>query len=248
MKKIYLLLFIAFSLKVVQAQTILEIKDEDNGGALVTNSQVFTATVAASSTKTHHFQVKNVSASTKTVGIRRTDNTLNTIGVGDNAIAYYCVDTYCYSDVVTTTVTVLSAGQSFSLLPKLDEASAQGVSNIDYEVFDANNTSDAIIFQIKYNPPASLKESNFSFAHVGSVYPNPSSGNSFIHVNALVDLNQVSVKIFNTLGAVQSEKFIQINKGKNTVTIDSQNFQSGIYFVQIGNDSNRIVKKFTINN
>lgn len=246
MKKLYVCFLTAIT-SISFAQSVIQIKDEDNGGAVVTNNQVFTHTVAAFSTSSHHFQVKNVSAATHTYIIRRTDNTLHTVGVGDKAAAYFCVDTYCYNDLVTSTTTVLSPNQTFSLIPKLDEASVMGVSNISYEVSDFANGSDIIMMELKYNAPAGVKENAGVFSSVSSIYPNPATSNAFVDINALTELNSVSVKIYNSLGAVVSDKRISLTKGKNTVSIDTQSLESGMYFVRIGNDNARIVKKLTIN-
>lgn len=246
MKKLYVLVLSTIT-SLSFAQSVIQIKDEDNGGAIVTNNQIFTHTVAAFSTSSHHFQVKNISAATHTYIIRRTDNTLHTVGVGDKAAAYFCVDTYCYNDLVTSTTTVLSPNQTFSLIPKLDEASVMGVSNISYEVSDFSNGSDIIMMELKYNAPVGVKENTNLFSFASSIYPNPASTTAFIDVTATNDLNSVSVKIYNSLGAIVSDKKANLSKGKNTLSIDTQSLESGMYFVRIGNENARIVKKLTIN-
>lgn len=247
MKKIYLVLFIALS-AFANAQTALEIKNEDNGNAIVLNGAVFSRSIAPFATVTNHFLVKNVSASTKTIAVRRFDNTLNTIGMGDKASAYFCVGTFCYAPQLSFTVEVVAAGATFSLQPKLDEASASGESNITYEVFDNGNPTDLISMEFRYNTPVSVKENNGYFSSVSSVYPNPANAKAFVDVNANTELNAISIKVYNSLGSVVNDKKVNLSKGKNTVAIDTENLNSGIYFVSIGNDNSRIVKKITINN
>ena len=88
MKKLYFLSFLSLSV-LAKSQTSIEVKDLDNGLAVVTNSQTFIkATTANGLEFPYHFQVKNVGAVTLTFSVRKYEDLLNTAG-SSTAAAYF---------------------------------------------------------------------------------------------------------------------------------------------------------------
>ena len=158
------------------------------------------------------------------------------------------------SGPTTTTVTpvvnyvTLTAGQVYA--PQsfyYDETIAAGYTEVKYEVYDVSNTSDAVAFTYKFNPLlASVKDNSSLFSSISGVYPNPAVSKAQISINSKTNLNTL-VTITNALGSVVSTKNIDLSAGKNTITLDSENLSSGIYFATISSDNTKIVKKFTIN-
>ena len=98
-------------------------------------------------------------------------------------------------------------------------------SNVYYDFFikaiQSNTTG------IKQNSVANL-----------TVYPNPA--NSTISVNGTN--NETEIKIFDMLGkAVINEK--ELKAENNTATIDISTLQNGVYFIQVGNSTQKFIKQ-----
>lgn len=245
MKK--LLLFIStlvIGLTNTNAQTSLEISNNSAGG-LIVNNDVITDDVVTGGQSHIYIAIKNISSSTKTYGLKRTDVVLNS-----GADAYFCFAGTCYVPAVTTSpnnVTLNPGQQDQPTQIYYDENVAQGYSEIRYEVFDVNNPTDAVVFTFKYNPlMTSVKNHASLFASVSDVYPNPSASKAQIVVNAAVN-NNATISITNALGSVVSTKNIELSAGKNTISLDSENLTSGIYFATVSSNNSKVVKKFTIN-
>jgi hypothetical protein len=77
------------------------------------------------------------------------------------------------------------------------------------------------------------------------LYPNPTNGNSNLELN-LVENSNVTVDVLNTLGQVVFTKTLTNVSGNQTVNIDSQNFESGLYLVNIKVGDNVTTKKLTV--
>jgi hypothetical protein len=245
MKKLLLLIStLVIGLSNTNAQTSLEISNNSQGG-LIQNNDVITDDVLSGGQSHIYIAIKNISSSTKTYGLKRTDVVLNT-----DADAYFCFAGTCYVPAVTTSpnnVTLNAGQQDQPTQIYLDENGVQGYSEIKYEVYDVNNPSDVVTFTFKYNPLlTSVKNHTALFASVSDVYPNPSVNKAQIVVNSTVANNAV-ISITNALGSVVSSRNLELTAGKNTVALDAENLNSGIYFATISSGNSKIVKKFTIN-
>jgi hypothetical protein len=247
MKKIYILLFTVCSLIAVSQSSFL-IKDQGNGNSVVVNNQVISMTTSASAVGIERdLEIKNVSAATRTFVMLKSENQLNTVvNPSDMASAYFCFNTFCYIPTTMSATIALTAGQSFTFHPKLDEASVVGQSDISYEFSDQANGSDNLVMEFRYNYPVGVKENSMKIATVSGLYPNPAITKASIDLITEREMENVAVKVYNSLGVVVTDKKVDLVKGKNNVSIDAANFESGLYFVSIGNGNNRIVKKLII--
>jgi hypothetical protein len=245
MKKLYFLSLLSISV-LTKAQNPIEIKDIDNSFAVVTNSQTFVKSTTANGLEfPYHFQIKNTSANTLTFSVRKYEDMMNAAG-GTTAQAYFCFNTFCYTPGVSSATIQLPAGTTFSFIPKLDEASAVGETDLRYKISDGTPADDFWMY-LKYNPPVGVKENAALFANAGSFYPNPSSSKTSADITVAQDVSGTTLSVFNSLGAQVLSKEVTLHKGKNTVSIDTENLESGIYFVRIVNGESRITKKITIN-
>lgn len=243
MKSFFTSLFIFLAL-IFKAQTPLEVKDAENSMALVVNNQVFTSSVSALGTASRHFEIKNISANTITVTVRKYEDLINTVNISDKAAAYYCFDGICWSPSIITATYQVTAGSSFSFIPKLDEASVMGESNIRYRISSLGND---LYLTIKYNLPAGLSEINTAVSSL-VVYPNPSNGTTFAEMISKTENEMVKLALYNSLGSLVESKDVILNKGKNTVSAGTENLEAGVYFLQIQKGNTRITKKITITN
>lgn len=246
-KLIHILTILFFGLFNANAQTSIEIANNSAGG-LIVNNDIITEDVAMGAQSHVYAVVKNISSTTKTYGLRRTDVVLNT-----GAEAYFCFGGSCFGSGVTTApaanYVTLTAGQS-DVPTQLyyDENMAAGYSEIKYEVYNVNNPNDVVTFTFKFNPLLlSVKNNTALFSSVSEVYPNPSINKAQIIINSRATINNATISITNALGSVVSLKNIELSIGKNEVSLDSENLNSGIYFATISSNHTKVVKKFTVN-
>ena len=203
------------------------------------------------------FNFKNISSTTKSYKFQKFDELINTINVAtdDVAKASFCFEKSCYPSfvILSPTAVVLNANEdaeskSLKTSVHFDEASVVGYSRIRYRLYETSAPStDYFEFTIHYNnPSASIKTNASLLSYVSSVFPNPTTSKSSLNVNALSEVNNVSVSITNALGAIVSTKNIELTIGKNTIDLDSQNLSDGLYFVTIGTNNSKITKKFMV--
>ena len=232
------------------AQSSLAVTDVNNGMASVADNSVISYTTAVSDHITTEIDAKNTSASTKYYKLRRFDDVLN-----PGASAYFCVGgancypptTYTSPITMTLTPNQTLASQSLALLLDLEEGTTPGYSSVRYQIYNINDANDVFTFTLKYNETVSVKEVTSLFSSVSSVYPNPTISKSHINISSSESIDNVTLSVTNSLGSIISTKYIDLSVGKNTVTIDSENLSSGIYFATISSNKTKIVKKFTVN-
>jgi hypothetical protein len=210
----------------------------------IVNNTIYDDVTSPSSSTSGHFILRNTTASTQTYVVRRTDNILNTVGVGDAAEAYFCTGTTCYVPAVFSAFFIINASSEDDLTVYLGEATAIGLSNVSYEV---SNGTEKLEFIMRYNYATGINSNLNDLANVSNIYPNPSASKSFLNINSAKEINGTKLLVYNCLGDCISSKEINLQKGKNTISIDSENLETGIYFVKITNGSSTITRKLTVN-
>lgn len=245
MKKLYFtLLGITLSLSFAFSQApTFELVTTTATNTPIANNAIFDKTTTPAGSISAYFKLKNITASTQTYTIRKFDNVLNTVAVGDAAEAYFCTGTTCYVPSVFSAFFEIPANSNDDFIVYLAEASATGSSNVSYEV---SNGPEKLTIVMRYNFATGINSNLNDLASVSGVYPNPSASRSYIDVNASKELSGTTLKVYNCLGAVVSSKEINLNKGKNTVVIPSENLETGIYFVKMTNGSSTLTRKLTV--
>jgi len=84
-----------------------------------------------------------------------------------------------------------------------------------------------------------------SFITASRVYPNPSSGNVNIQVNAAKDY-KAKIIMVDLLGKVLYEKYFYFSKGSNTSMLSVSGLSKGTYFAGIYNPKNVLIAKHKI--
>ena len=92
-KNYFLSISLAFVSFASMAQSSLEIKDLGASAAVVSNGANIAEYTISTLVTTRLFEIKNTSASTKTIAVARYDEVLNTITPSDKAHAYFCLGT-----------------------------------------------------------------------------------------------------------------------------------------------------------
>ncbi len=245
MKKLYFtLLGITLSLSFAFGQApTFELVTTTATNVPIANNAIFDKTTTPVGSISGYFKLKNITASTQTYTIRKYDNVLNTVGVGDAAEAYFCTGTTCYVPSVFSAFFVIPANSEDDFIVYLAEASAIGLSNVGYEV---QNGTEKLAITMRYNFATGINTNFSDLASVSNVYPNPSASKSFIDVNAAKELSGTSLKVYNCLGTLVSTKEISLQKGKNKISIDNENLETGVYFVKIVNGNSTLTRKLTV--
>lgn len=245
MKKIYFAVLLAALVSGLQSQSTFVIKNQQ-GVSTLTNNTVFYHSVEASSSFVHNLLFINTSAATQTYTIRKTEVSINTVGAGDKASAYFCTGLNCYTG--SSASFSLAAGDTMDVTLDLDEATVKGLSVADYKFADANNTTDNLVLSERYNDPSSpyLSVSERSlFSNVSGVYPNPSKNGSSITVNSKSSAD-VSLSVINALGDVVYTKPVSLSAGSNVISTGSETLSAGVYFVTISGANTSISRKFVV--
>lgn len=102
----------------------------------------------------------------------------------------------------------------------------------------------AILPQITCRPVVGINENISVFNSNVAIIPNPSNG-VFNLIFTLPKQENISVKIHNAIGQQISGEHLE-NVSNNMVNVDLSNRPEGIYFVEISNGSERVVKKIII--
>ncbi len=247
MKKLLLFVFsLMIGLANFNAQTSIQLTNNSTSNP-ITNNSVILEDVATGGQSHVYLQLKNISSSSVTYAVKKTEIVINS-----GADAYFCWGGQCFPSSTTVTpvanYVTLTAGEVYA--PQsfyYDENATEGYSEVQYELYNINNANDAITFTFKFNPNLlSVRDNGNLLTSISDVYPNPSASKAQIMVNSKINTN-TSVSIINALGSVISVKNIELSAGKNSIHLDSENLNSGIYFATISSGNTKIVKKFTVN-
>ena len=118
----------------------------------------------------------------------------------------------------------------------------------DRGVIDAQNPDGTWFWQtatpvvrLNFDPTLSINE-NSSFAKVGNVYPNPTSGEATISYS-LMNAANVAVNVVDITGKTIYTTSVAQNTGANSVTFDASAFTSGVYYVTVATEGSTVTKK-----
>ncbi len=143
-----------------------------------------------------------------------------------------------------------TAGDTMTVLDK-----ATGVTNTAWEKWDddtwhsmKSSWGDTRNFNLAIIPivecgPVGIKERSLLDKSV-DLFPNPSNGN-FSIVTSLASSQNLEINVFNVLGEQVFATRIE-NARQNMIDVNMSEQKSGIYFVQINNGTERIVKRMVL--
>jgi hypothetical protein len=252
MKKLLLIPVATLLSLFASAQASMQVKEMGSQIIMTPNKVLDIATSANANTKTV-FDIMNNSVSTKTYNVTRYDITINSVG-GQDADTYFCFGGNCYFNGVTTSPVplVLRPGKSasdtsadyFLLICDIDETTSVGLSVVKYTFFNVANANDSMQITLKYNGAVGINKVNKELSSI-DVYPNPASESAFLRLNAL-KASDSKVTVYNSLGAVVSEKQVYINEGKNNIDLKVENYPTGIYFINIKTSESSVTKRLIL--
>lgn len=140
---------------------------------------------------------------------------------------------------------------------KLDFVTGAGNSNTELSyTYDDRNVFGGITYlyrlkqidfdnKFKYSPIVKAKlipNSNFT---ISELYPNPSSGVSFVDIYSSEAIN-LNTELFNAIGQKMHIQNYDLKVGNNKLAIEIENYSSGNYLLTLKTDKNVYTKKITL--
>lgn len=100
---------------------------------------------------------------------------------------------------------------------------------------------------IRVNSASQPAESSLSILDNISIYPNPVVDILKISVKS-TDNTNITINFFNNIGKLRLTQVSEIEPGVNLISIDLKNrsINSGVYFVEIISDKDRITRKLIV--
>jgi len=88
-----------------------------------------------------------------------------------------------------------------------------------------------------------------SFEDSFSIFPNPAKDKAVVTF-ILPENSDIKIMIYNSLGALvySVDKNNELSKGKHMLEINTSTFKSGMYYFELQNKSNKVVRKFFVLN
>ncbi len=220
-------------------------------------------TVAYSTTPNNATTVKirvgnKSTTNTYTYNVIRKDILLHRKTPSDTAAAFFCFGDMgsCYNASMfepSSDFIVLGPGayKSGSFITDLQEASVVGYSAVNYKLYNTATGktgpgADTLSWTFKYNQLLSVNENANVLESVSNIYPNPSTNNANITI-VLTDESTVKVQVYNSLGALVYNGAEQHLYGKNKLSVDCTNFNSGLYFITVTAGNSKVTKRLVVN-
>ncbi len=243
--KLIILLTLSISNR-VYSQTSILLTNIATSNTLAPGTVIGTTTIP-NGTIQHSIDVKNVSALTKTIVVKRYDVLLFANGTS------VAEATFNQLSSLTSSISFsLASGQSQSqVFPEMDqtrlyffEADAVGHSVVKYTYFNTLTVSDSAQITFNYNSPVGLLELTTNYSSI-EIFPNPVNEKGIIKINSPTTCDGKLI-IYNSLGAIINKKLILVTKGRNSIEFNAENLPSGICFISINFGTFIITKKIVV--
>lgn len=229
MKKYLLFISVlAFFYNLSSAQNYI-ITDEE--GHNVTNLEIDTFSHPDSSLVAMHFNVKNNTAGSVRVKVKKTE--ISTLSGSSN---YFCWATQCYLPSVYVSPDFLNmpAGYSTTNIENLSvdylPSGKIGTSKIAYTIFNSGNPDDSVQVIVNYNITLGIDNLSRNEVVFSKPYPNPAKDKFSIDYNLIGNAN-AKIIIHDILGSEITSKEIVEKRG--TIQLITTGLSNGIYFYSI---------------
>lgn len=215
-------------------------------GNTVAANEVSSCATAAHAQADLSYSVKNLTAQTQTLSVRKYEDQLNQVAAGDQAQAFFCTGAVCYVPAVMSATFALAAADSMELKLSLQEASVAGSSTLRYKVSNAA-ASESVQWTIQYMQATSIAAAGALAHEVSEVYPNPSSAACFISLKPSAHTQGMQLRIYDSAGALVSVRTIGgAEAGETTLRLSDGDLPPGLYLLLAEAGSRSITRKFII--
>lgn len=194
------------------------------------------------------FPIFNATDSTLNLDLKREE--IQTIsGSGD----YFSWGAVQSTETQAGTSTSVTAGSPIAVAPRSDAKGSNpfklflnpgtvgGTAIYKYSFTDQDDPSKTASIIVKWtvNNVTSLAENILNKGF--SIYPNPVEDNTSIRFEEELNFKNQSLEVYNLLG--EKVKSIRIDNGANAIDVNTSEMVSGIYFVNVMIDGERIASK-----
>jgi hypothetical protein len=188
-------------------------------------------------------QIKNNSANTLTVKVKRVNNNL-----APNHISNFCFAGVCYLSTVSTSLFSVSIDPNSmadsangTLRADLNPASTDGISEVTYCAYDVDNEADSVCITFRYTAgPIGVNEIFAGSKFLSNAYPNPANISSLVSYN-LPYAKDAHIVICNMLGSTLSK--IALEEKSGSVSMPVAALPEGVYYYTLMNDGKPVVSK-----
>lgn len=167
--------------------------------------------------------------------------------IGTSQNSYFCWGSECYeAEVKQMPVSKkLEAGETSSKFKSvLETGLVAGFSTVKYLIYDRDNPSDAIEYEVTYTvEDGANKQTIFSSdeVRINDVYPNPVIDFAIIDYNILKEDVKAKIVIHNVLGSIIGEYDLAYLETK--LKIKTDDFNPGVYFYTLYIDNDGIMTR-----
>jgi hypothetical protein len=115
-------------------------------------------------------------------------------------------------------------------------------NNIKIRFISENDYSNStFIDNILVN--TTLSTATIDVSHQVMIYPNPANSFTTLELSEVMDIKNATMTIYNQLGQVMVKQPVRSNKMK----VNTFNYASGMYFIEIKTSKGKAIKKLIIN-
>jgi hypothetical protein len=140
---------------------------------------------------------------------------------------WFCFGPICYPPTTTVSiVTSVNAGDTAQLIAYCAPNDSEGVSVVNYEVFDVNGNSDTISFSFAYSFTVAGIDKLFSTKYILNVSPNPAS--DFTEINCNVNLGKTNLMLLQANSGILIKE-IRIEAKDKPFILPVSDFATGLY-------------------
>ena len=165
--------------------------------------------------------------------------------LGGTQKSYFCPENTCLDQEVEDFLVRLGPHETLSDFHiALDAGLANGISSAKYFIFNRNNPSEALEFDLNFAVEERSAKADI-FTHpqiiIHDVYPNPIVDYAFINYNMTSDDVEAKIVIHNILGNPIDE--YNLPSAENKVKIRAESMNAGIYFYTLYLDNEGLVTR-----
>lgn len=187
-------------------------------------------------------KIKNLSGETLHLVIRRINK-----NIGSSQNSYFCLGGKCFDkelDQLPVAYEIPKGDVSLKFETILESGISEGFSNVSYLIYDRNHPTEAVEFEINYTVQEQ-KETSLIYSsddlQINDVYPNPVADHAVFDYNIVNRDVEAKILIHNVLGSVVGE--YKLPYLENKVTINTDNFNPGVYFYTLYVDNDGVMTR-----
>ncbi|MEM9859036.1 MAG: T9SS type A sorting domain-containing protein [Bacteroidota bacterium] len=167
--------------------------------------------------------------------------------IGSSQKNYFCWGTECYESTVDQIPISkrINPGETSEMFKSILETGlVAGISTVKYLIYDRDNPSEAIEYEINYTVEEDLASNTvFSSSEmmINEIYPNPVREFAIIDYTIHNEDVEAKIVLHNVLGSVVGE--YELSYFETKLKINTEEFNPGVYFYTLHLDNDGVLTK-----